>query len=234
MIADRHSLIAERQKIAERTKKLMPEILKQEAEHLARKDDIMAAMRAELAAQREGWSFRCRRFGDFLSIEIERRANPAPKPWPGDPRRRDPRWGEDDPRRYAATINLGGVKTISLSAGAEPDLDGSIEYYIFEGRRADNPNGPWREFLTVESRAPRAPDERPILVPQPRKLQMQYQGGSNQADYSTKNMPRPASDDSLYLSGWGGIYVPTGLGRSVLDALHAELERGWPVREAAS
>lgn len=216
------------------TDKWMPEVLKKEAEILAGNDAAMAEMQAEMARQRDGWSFRCRRFGDFLSIEIERRANPEPQPWPN-PCPPPPGWGRDN-RRYAATINLGKVTKIVLHHGKEPDTSGGASYYVSEGRRADNPNGPWTPHnVLAVSGPPKPPDERAFLAPSDVRDRI-YSNGfpHDKINHRTTGLAYPADDDRLSFYGWETLLVPTGLGQSVLDALHAELDRGWPIREAAS
>lgn len=213
------------------TEKWLPEVLKKEAELLAGADDMMAAMQQELKRQRQGWWFTCRRFGDFLSLEIERRSNPAPAPWPH-PCSAPPAWARDE-RRYAGTINLAKVSGFALEDGKAPDNSGIASFYISESRRAENPNGPWKRYEWLEvSGPPSPPEHRPFFAPRPARRVHSQGFCHNKINHVTSGLAYPAEDDRLVFSGWETLLVPTGLGRSVLDALHAELDRGWPIREA--
>lgn len=200
-----------------------------EAELLAEAPHILAEMVARHERDVAAYSFECRRFGDFLTVFLERG------------RIKD--WGSEwQVEKFSTGINIGRTKTIRLENGNAPDEKGRVMYrahlrakggggtsYCWPGppmpdenyERAVNPD--WRfcrrwarngDFVTIVDRED--------------KGHSQYWEESL-ARHVTENFPRDASDDHVHFYGADiSINAPAGLGGSVLEKVMAAIVADAP------
>lgn len=207
------------------------ERMEREAETLAiaRADEVFAEMAAEHERQTAGYHFECRRWGDFLSVFMERAANQE-SDWYG------------NSRKLATSLNLAAVKQIKLVEGRCFDRRGSISYSVVEvsgtgSKMYGSSSGsrpPSKGYhYEVEPNYPYVPTSRSLVVFDPPKQEMSpnYHAGfpsEERKRLKTENYPRAAEDDVIRFAGIGAnLHAPAGLGRSVYDAILTEIARGY-------
>lgn len=201
-----------------------------ETEALAKADEIFTEAVAEHERQTAGYRFECRRWGDFLTVCVERDAN-------------RPSWSGAEPERKIATsLNLGEVREIRLSDGHCFDRRGTVEYrasYVSD----DGESSGWGTgfgrmapqkgyHYAVSPDYPYVPKSRPMIAFEKKKDREHFGHCMGMSDYQprhiTKDYPRPAKDDEIRFLGIGTtIYAPAGKGRAVYDAIMVEIARGY-------
>ncbi len=208
-----------------------------EADALSKADEIFAKAAAEHERQTAGYRFECRRWGDFLSVFMERQANEGPHhPW------------EDAPQiKLSSSINIGKSTEIRLVEGHCFDRRGEVGYgYSMEKIGADGwegsiiggtgfgRGGPAKGYhykVTPHlSYIPKARELISVAAPpqQDRHSGMVFHDESYSIQYKTENYPRAAKDDEIRFIGIGTtIYAPAGKGRAVYDSILAEIARGY-------
>jgi len=203
-------------------------LLKQE-EVIGRREQTLLEYQEEFQFDSSGYVFECRRWGDFLSLFIERK-------W---------YWerGNKTPRTYAGSINLTQSKEIRLIEGRSPDCLGTVRYYAqyyggdgedYRGVEAKYPPGQSRNLFdlklsdTEEQRFYGIPDEynrryykdhySRVSPPRPNTTLV------------TEGFPRLAMDDRIWFLGpQGTLFIPAGMGRKVYDQILTEIGRGYKV-----
>lgn len=172
------------------------------------------ALRKDVAS----YTFDCRRYGDFMTLEITRG------------------------KAFATTINLAQVRSLTLVDGHEPDKLGTItftaylrnstdSYALYGGMPADtmkantqdgyewviNPQVPSLSEPSIFALHPDSPGNAGGI---------QYVGhyANNTMLTKVQNAPRPAQDDTIRLEGLRAtLYVPHGLGSQVRDKILAAM-----------
>lgn len=189
-----------------------------EPEVLAARDGVRAAFAAEQARQVAGYKFDCKRFGDFLSLFMERHGNPDRPSYISE------LYTSVGPeRKFSTTLNIAQTREIVLKEGHGADDGGIVEYCEIYGNGAlevypDLPSAPYdRAFFCLDS-----PPSRPIGA------QMQMTVSQYRIQFITSPYPRAALDDKIRFNGISAeIYAPFGLGASVLGRILREIkERG--------
>ncbi len=200
-----------------------------ETEALAKADELLASYEAEHHAQTNGYIFDCKRWGDFLTLFVERKANPGH--W------RD----QDQPSKIAASLNIGNVKRVRITEGHAPDRGQSFGYTFTP---VSDENGPVRSWSSGERLRDGViyavtptydglPSWRPLLVEDEKARDCftsyhEYQPHGYHIGRRTENYPRPAEDDVIHFDGIGQrLHVPAGMGQEIHNRIMAEIERGW-------
>lgn len=202
-----------------------------EKEALAKADSLFAEYVAEHERQTAGFSFDCRRHGDYLTVFMERAANA-------------PEWGEAKAETKASTsLNIGAAKQIRLIEGHCFDRRGSLDYraglYSDDGKSGGGwgtgagRTPPWKGYhYRVSPNYAWLRKQRPMIVVEKDKESDNFRGGYGMDDYQprhlTEDFPRPAKDDEIIFTGIRAtIFAPAGKGRGVYDAIMAEIARGY-------
>lgn len=200
---------------------------------LAKKAQLFAEATAEWTKDREGYTFECRRFGDFLVVFIERSANPDPKK----------QQYTSFPRKFTTAVNIGTTREIRLIKGHDPDLNGEFNYSA--DRAAEAKDGVELQYESSDKktvtgffkvqpsdRFPRLPSYgREVFkldpAPQNNGVLMGYSSnGIRSTKYRTENYVRVATDDQIRFEGIGAtLFVPSGLGQQVYDSILRELAK---------
>lgn len=179
---------------------------------IAAEPGVLARIPAEQAANEDehrrqvaGFSFECRRFGDFLTLFIERME-----------------------QKLATSVNIAATREIRLYPGHAPDFNGQVLYrlsstYVVndDGTRDDEEHKVWPDYIT-SAHARRqlfALDEK-----REDRNNFMY-SGPRHTGHRTANFPRPAEDDSIRFEGIGAtLYAPFGCGQAAHDAILKEIE----------
>lgn len=176
-----------------------------EAEILAETDKLEAKLREEQERQKNGYSFSCHRFGQFLTVNMRRLGN-IPYAYYGQEL--------DAPQECSFTINLNIVRTISLEKGHEVDREGTVAYCHSRSR------GVHRETFGEG-----LPSFRQFCWSGEKEASPRYSGCdcydySRRIDHVTTGYPRMAKDDSIVFKGAKVVlYVPAGLGEAVYQQI---------------
>jgi hypothetical protein len=178
-------LAAARAKLAEQAQTLIPMVKAQQPERLA-------AFQADHQSDVDAFSFRCERFGDFLSVFIERRN-----------RNYDPVHNKS-PRavtKMVMAIRLADAASIVLKLGSDPDLGGKSEFVAENILREGGEK--WTEELAIDG----------ADLPSVGKKAVGWSGHmvgdtSNQLGVSVDGIARPAEDDIITFGQGGGTYSP--------------------------
>lgn len=215
---------------AKRIERLTARAMELEAGLLAGVPEAMARLEADLAGRIDGFVCAFRRFGDFLTIEMEQSHDRF----------------EERPWRVVETVNLGKVHTIRFEPG-EPVACDRVGYW----RQADAMEPPACDDDACDDDACIiAPD---IVERRRRRLietldtsgavQHLYDASAfrpygEQADlygdtvlHTTAGLPRADQDERIHFAGAGvTVHVPFGLGRRAYLGMLAEIARGAPTR----
>lgn len=211
---------------AKRIERLTARAMELEAGLLAGVPEAMARLEADLAGRIDGFVCAFRRFGDFLTIEMEQSHDRF----------------EGRPWRVVETVNLGKVHTIRFEPG-EPVACDRVGYW----RQADAMRPP----ACDDDACIIAPD----IVERRRRRLLETGGTSGaaqvrlydasalglhgeQADlygdtvlHTTAGLPRADMDERIHFAGAGvTVHVPFGLGRRAYLGMLAEIARGAPTR----
>lgn len=201
-----------------------------EPDLLAKADEAFAAVAAEHERQTAGFRFECRRWGDFLTVFIERMGNSGvPKLFSG-----------MSETKVATSLSLAGTREIRLVEGHCFDRKGSIRYLV-TFTRDDGKGGGWSSSEDWNDPPPKGyhhkltplqpfiPTSRPIIAASKDPDGSHWsESFSNEMPYETEGFPRPAEDDQIMFAGIDTtIYAPAGKGRGVYDAIMAEIARGY-------
>lgn len=187
-----------------------------ETEALQKADDVLRQAEAAHASDAAGYRIECRRWGDFLSLFIERGG-----------------------RKLVEAVNLGRTTSLRLGLGALPNRDGVLEYSVSmdsdSGRSwggVPNRPAPKGYRYNVYAAYPSFNWERPMYrVDDPPSDRGSLYFNSHESDRlaRTTNYPQAAKDDHIRFAGIGGtLYTPAGIGRGVLDAILREIAAGTP------
>lgn len=180
---------------------------------------LLEDLQAESKAQILGFSFSARRFGDFLMLELERKANQH----------------KEFGTKFATCINLGKISSIRLIAGHDikqktktfsisnntqlklKDTASIIEHFAgMPPVRVPK----WRPFIkTTEI----------ILSYESEVFMRQYQRDHRFAteSFCVDDVPHPSEDDKIEFIGNETYLVPHGLGETVLFQVMEAIEKGW-------
>lgn len=189
---------------------------------------LLAEFEAELERQRAGFSCSFKRHGDFLSIAITRAGN------------QDTEFAKAE-TRWASTINLGQVRSISFIPGRAPDMEGSFSWIVQTVEFSDENGKPrsWSstsEILTAPPyrgrhevmpfELPFVPKSRPFLYDEGNRVESRIGfsmcGGG--CTHISTGFPRGSEDDAIQFNGLGmTLLAPFGMGTGVHQALLAEL-----------
>lgn len=191
---------------------------------LARSDELMAEFRDHHERDVAGYRFECRRWGDFLSLFIERNGRKL-GPWARE-------WGR---QTFATSVNVGATTSIRLAVGHGPDTEGKVGWTAYA--RADEGGGcvSWDGFnwppkgyhLEVDAELPYIPRldlfeirERPAADPTMHCGNTMYVQSWTTLRETTAPFARPAKDDRILFEGIGAtVFAPAGLGQGVLDLI---------------
>lgn len=207
---------------------LIPLAKEAEAKLLAEAGGALAAMMDEAERQKEGFTFTCKRHGDFLSLFCTRLANDSAEWGPG--------------KEFSTTINLSLVSAIDPQIGHAPDRNGSTGYSV--GLCSDNgggwksssgrPTGPpgkgWHHEV-IATVGTSVPAHRGFFsLPKAKTdLSSHHISMGGGLSYQTSNLPRGAEDDVIWFRGIDArLFVPFGLGRATLDTILAEFSAFRP------
>ncbi len=187
---------------------------------IAAEPAVLAKIPAENAANEDehrrqvsGYKFECRRYGDFLTLFMERPV----KGW---------REAEFHQNRLATSVNIAATREIRLTAGHAPDFNGFVLYHVY-GCYVVMPDGTRKETQPVHPEYATANDARRTLfsLDEKRDDTHYFSSGRDHTDHRTANFPRPAADDSIRFEGIGAtVYAPFGCGQAVCDAILKEIE----------
>lgn len=196
-----------------------------EVEALVKRDSRLADYWAEHERDCSTYKFECRRWGDFLSLFIERRIY---------------EWEEGDYsfKTHAASVNIRETRTVTLNTGNEPDLLGTLVYRAqlrSDGGgsagwgtgygRAPAPEGFHYEILEDYQRA--GPWQIFVLDPEPTGNEFRgVRFGLNdyQPRHVTQNYARPATDDAVRFEGIRAtLFVPAGRGQPIYEQILREI-----------
>lgn len=185
----------------------------------------LKAMQEEVLAQALGFTFAARRYGDFLMIEMERKANDE----------------KQAKQKFATTINLGKVDRISVRPGSDVTLATrtfALETYLvsrhqhgqkFADYYAEHPPisiPTWRPFIKTE--------EMSLLYGNA------VWGGQRGHNYQednyicVKNVPHLSEDDLLVFHGNESFHLPFQRGEAVLIQVMLAIEKGWEQQSLSS
>jgi len=194
---------------------------------LAEAPAILARMVAEHERDVAAYSFECRRFGDFLTVFIERGEASWKSEW--------------EVEKFSTSINLGRTNTIQMQDGNVPDECGRVVYRtgllakdgsggasVWPGPPIPDEN--WVRDVTPDWDPDRHRKARRgfVTIVDPKEGQVIY-GGDSIARHVTPNFPRAAADDRIHFHGADiAINVPAGLGKSVLEKVMAAIAAGAP------
>lgn len=200
-----------------------------EAEALKEMPEIMERARAIHAEDKASFSFECRRHGDFLAVFMGRLGM---------------EYGSPEPKvvRFSKSINLGRVGAISMVEGGEPDQRGMIRYVV---QTRDDGGGRTTVSNCRPRRAP--PGSRFEVFPVFETAdysavfevkQSRVDDDWNAIHYSnldcrvTHGAVRTARDDTIIFAGAKvTLAAPAGCGQAILDAIHAEIARGYEPKD---
>lgn len=199
-----------------------------EIEASAKADALLAEAIAEHERDCGGYKFECRRWGDFLSLFVERLVI---------------EWGHE-PRAYAAktyatSVNIRETRELKLIEGNAPDSNGKLEYHV-NLRSDDGSSSGWGtghgrfpapkgHHYFVWANYPTTTPTRSLFALDPRPESNERRGmfmGMN--DYKpqrrTPNYPRAAGDDRIRFEGIGAtLFAPAGHGRAVYEKILREI-----------
>jgi hypothetical protein len=210
---------------------------------LARKDAIAKAYALAYAADYASYKFACSRKGDFLTLDMTRRAERMPSVLDADQSR-------IGPVRTTTSINLAHVTSIDLTVGKP--LRNEPEAWQFQNRApsgglAWSSNGIDPEYPVVASVSAEATDFHYAYFPPPRPAESHqgYNGGgmtyyvpqdhpAGPGDrWTIPDFPQEATDDHIRLAGLGAtILTPQGLGQAVLDQIMTAIREGYAPNDA--
>ncbi|WP_066281910.1 hypothetical protein [Blastomonas sp. CCH1-A6] len=208
---------------------LNPLAIEAEAKLREGNEALFAEFEAELDRQRAGFSFSFKRHGDFLSIAITRAGN------------QDTALAKAE-TRWASTINLSRVRSISFREGRAPDMNGSFSWLVQSVEFSDEDGKPcsWGSTSEYPTRAPRrgkhvvmphgfpaVPASRPFLHEEDDRVVSRsgFLRSGGGCSHLSMDFPRGSEDDAIHFNGLGmTLFAPFGLGAGMHQALLAELE----------
>jgi hypothetical protein len=203
---------------AQKLERLNAEAVAIEPEALAKSDEIFAAAVAEHERQCAGFEFSCSRFGQFLTLNVRRNANPDERdnPYP---------WYQNQKRELAISINLNNVRSIEFIEGRAPDRQGELSYRVENTH--DGMGRDWKRV--VKPQYPYVPPGRAIFIdatPAPssgdhgQMMGMAYAQQETQPNHKTTGFARPSVDDRIIFNGiYSTLTVPAGFGAKVYQTI---------------
>lgn len=173
---------------------------------LAKKGDLFSESSAEWMKDRESYKFECRRFGDFLTVFIERGANPDLNGVVG---------------YYASTPYSDEEKV-----GAK-ELEWT-DSYEKKSRTSFFKISPEMPYIPKSGRQVFMLDP-PPSTQSSGGMMMYSSGGPTRTKFKTDNYVRMAEDDQIRFQGTNAsIYVPAGLGQKIYDQIMKEIAKPQP------
>lgn len=207
-----------------------------EPEVLRKQDELLAACIAEDKRQSDGFKFSCKKFGDFLTIFIERSGNPdKPQYIDSGPARYTSRMPD---RKFSTTLNLGKTREIKREQGNPADKNGLLKYYyriVYGEGETIGGTGfgnyiPTQGEYVVRAWYPETPYDRqmfsldPPPPPPPQGNVFHIGDDSYSIKFKTEPYARTATDDTIRFEGIGAtVFVPHSLGERVHTAILKEL-----------
>jgi len=177
-------------------------------------------LRKDHADDQASYKFECRRWGDFLSVFIERH---------------NARTGKM--MKYVGAINIREKNSIRLIDGHAPDLSDFVSYWAYT--RDENGNGHATYYNGMRQAFYDLPETHEWVV----ECDAYHDYGTQKTyedeykpvkpwhrrqrdfviNHKTQNWPKHAEDDAIVFSGGGAIYAPAGMGQDVLDMILSEI-----------
>ena len=204
--------------------------LNAEAEALLKKEELFSKAKEEYERDLAGFSFECKRWGDFLTIFIARKGNPTePK---------DHFFGVEKPEQsYSTSINLKNVDLIQLKEGYAPDQCGQLSYgYWLPSNENDgcgtlggtcfgNYAAPDGYHWEARANLPYIPYSRPLfrMETPPRESEgmvIDCSRDNYRIKYKTPNYTRAAEDDRIFFERINAyLFAPAGKGKEVYQMI---------------
>lgn len=192
-----------------------------EVEALAKSSVILAEAVTEHGCDCSGYKFECRRWGDFLSLFIERLviSKSSSRLYL--------------PKTYATAVNIRETRELKLVEGHGPDCNGSLTYHVsftttdggYYLSVGGIPTAPKEYKCDVRPAYPRTNPYRPLFALDT----IEHAGGGydydgHRAPHATRNYPRVARDDRIRFEGIGAtLFAPAGLGASIYEKVLREI-----------
>ena len=204
--------VNKKKELSEKLEKLAQEA---EVEFLQKADEYFENYQKELKDRLEGYSFKCIRFGDFLTVFISQTANYL-----------------GSPAKVSESLNLGKTKSIEFFPGAIPDRTATVRYvpqlelihkdegfsykvYGFPDTYRDS-----RDRLIIESKDDSFGNDHFGTSC--------YQNLGVIISRTTPNFPKPSIDDTIVFNGIGrSLKIPAGKGEEIRNLILEEIARGW-------
>lgn len=179
----------------------------------------------------KGYSFSCKKHGNFLTVFVTRKSNPIKSKYD---------WVVSVGQEFSTTLNLSKVRNITTNWGYSPDLNGCLEFgYGMEPSDPANttkylastnwgnyksPNG---HHWVVRIPSCEMPFQRQMLKFDPPPDDRNYiSGGEYHIKITVPNAARTAKDDEIRFEGLGAtLFAPAGLGKGVHAKILKALEQ---------
>lgn len=194
---------------------------------LAKQDEWLAAYASWHEADVLGYSFDCQRYGDFLTIFIERKANAEADLW----------HGQKAKTKHVTTINLSIIPKISLKEGRPPDRKGEIRFKVVGvlgggkltlDRSSQLTSEDIQSFeVSPETSCMRLRTQRPFFEDTKQQVIHSNEFGVYSPQTVVPTAARVAVDDKISFDGIGVLNSPYGLGSQVHQKILDEIERGY-------
>lgn len=168
-------------------------------------------LQENLEKDRNSFSFKCNRFGDFLVIYVTFQKE-----------------------HIAMSINLSKVSSINYIKGRPPGRKGVVN---FGWRIEPNNSGTYYSTLTfptvlasgdefkVYPCYPFEPNHTLFVEEYMRhSVSGMYGVREDKISFSVPNFPSPYESDKIYFDGFDILYVPYGIGKKVFETINKELE----------
>ena len=183
-----------------------------EAELLTKKAELLQKYQDEHNTDVTNFKFECKRYGDFLTIYVERFIY------------------TDKIDNHCSAIPLRNLSQIRFIEGNIPDENGVLNYNVVYTRERESRNvynyGPGK-IIGLQEVAPleHFDDWNRIFELSGQSSDAKRRRYSNRpiAKYKTENYPRMAEDDVIALDTIGNLYIPAGLGKGVYDTIMNEM-----------
>lgn len=192
-------------------------------------DEMFVAYVTDHQRQYDGWSFRCTRWGDFLTLFIERQGQPEMSGY----------IYLTVKKLFSTSLNISSTREIRLETGHGPDQKREVSY-AYE-QRSDSDGGyisatrltkGGHFVVTPKGCAPIQPAPFVVHDAPPdisNYFATYYDHPPYQIQHTFPNGARPAADDRICFEGIGmTLYAPFGRGSSTYDAIMAAIKEGKP------
>lgn len=229
--------------VNEYPQKLETMAIEASVEEVLKVNELWEVCVKEELAMHAGFSFSCKRHGDFLAIFLTQTAGFSPDRGV---------YPLDVPRKYAATLNLSKVVSIRFKEGHPTDRNGE-GWWDYSLENLDKARFGFFRSSSNMGYADPGPDSHYVLRfvwefpvglrplhgkgedEQIRNEMIRERYGyftdprSYRIKHTIPSYPRSYKSDAIIFDGLDfSIYAPPGRGKEVLDAIHTELRKGAP------